>query len=551
MNLKSSMVILSILLAWFSGCKTVGIKNTSLVFSETFGKALIINNICLRDREFFPETPSQLDQRIHLNFDAEGMTLGNAYWMGVMSGLVYPDDKGWADDFSEQFKKMSSRETSNRHEFVQFIDLATSDFEKDRAEQKVKNWYDKFFRETQILWAETNDALLLTFRGTEPEKYQDLLSDLLLLQKSVGTFSGKRTPEKRPDELWQVKDKWSFDSKVHLGFYLTIRPVISKLKKLFGRRGSYDYSINVDGEKVLKSIYFNFLTKQGILDRLIELDEEQTKEALLLMPSWDIPYPVKLAMISNWKKLRDSERQNGLFHMDFDARDAFLGLPVIAMNWQHEPKKIWVNGHSLGGALGTVFSFFTLREGFNIKGLYTYGGPRSGNYGMMRELSLRAMRNGMIKNLVRFVNQNDPVARIPPPVGVVAPPDQWTHFRGRRSIVLDPTTPWGKKLWILPEDIPGFIPDAPIYSGEGVDTADKVRIWSEIQDKQQLLAEKKYLGLAGKVAQSKLDILFPGKISQLDLKALPTWIANHKISHYIDAIGRYAFQGEATYCDRK
>ncbi|HEY9889142.1 MAG TPA: lipase family protein, partial [Candidatus Obscuribacterales bacterium] len=42
-------------------------------------------------------------------------------------------------------------------------------------------------------------------------------------------------------------------------------------------------------------------------------------------------------------------------------------------------KKIWVAGHSLGGALAVLLTATLLADGIPVAGLYTYGAPRVGN----------------------------------------------------------------------------------------------------------------------------------------------------------------------------
>ena len=64
--------------------------------------------------------------------------------------------------------------------------------------------------------------------------------------------------------------------------------------------------------------------------------------------------------------------------------------------------KLWVTGHSLGAALATLCA----SRYDNVQGVYTFGSPRVGNDGFKEKLDA---------NIYRVVNNDDIVARVPPP----------------------------------------------------------------------------------------------------------------------------------------
>ena len=74
-------------------------------------------------------------------------------------------------------------------------------------------------------------------------------------------------------------------------------------------------------------------------------------------------------------------------------------------------KSLWITGHSLGGALGTLvaatFGLQLVNMGFN--GVYTFGQPRIGNVEFAKNFNHRLGAKAF-----RFVNKNDIVTRIPP-----------------------------------------------------------------------------------------------------------------------------------------
>ena len=77
---------------------------------------------------------------------------------------------------------------------------------------------------------------------------------------------------------------------------------------------------------------------------------------------------------------------------------------------------VWIAGHSLGGALATLFAAKVLDEmegGLNVRldGLYTFGSPRVGNPQFERKMTDVAQRNNTA--LVRVRNNHDTVTRVP------------------------------------------------------------------------------------------------------------------------------------------
>ncbi len=102
--------------------------------------------------------------------------------------------------------------------------------------------------------------------------------------------------------------------------------------------------------------------------------------------------------------------KNGGVHAGFWASYETLHDQLIEVLWQKNPKRIWVTGHSLGGALAVVCSYrLMMDEGKEIAGVMTFGQPRVGSPEFCKHMDLQ-LRGRM----VHFVNENDLVPRIPP-----------------------------------------------------------------------------------------------------------------------------------------
>lgn len=101
-------------------------------------------------------------------------------------------------------------------------------------------------------------------------------------------------------------------------------------------------------------------------------------------------------------RLTDWE-QGGKVHRGFkEALDEIWPdlLPYIR-KIQGKGSKIWITGHSLGGALATLCAG---RYG-NVQGVYTFGSPRVGD---------EAFKDKFDVKMYRFVNNYDIVSRVPP-----------------------------------------------------------------------------------------------------------------------------------------
>ncbi|MBI1791157.1 MAG: lipase family protein [Acidobacteria bacterium] len=72
-------------------------------------------------------------------------------------------------------------------------------------------------------------------------------------------------------------------------------------------------------------------------------------------------------------------------------------------------RKVWITGHSLGGALAALAAAQAeMVEGVPVQGLYTYGQPRVGNKAFMDQF------NGVLgSRAFRYVNDKDVVPRVP------------------------------------------------------------------------------------------------------------------------------------------
>nr|VFJ92081.1 MAG: Lipase (class 3) [Candidatus Kentron sp. LFY] len=72
-------------------------------------------------------------------------------------------------------------------------------------------------------------------------------------------------------------------------------------------------------------------------------------------------------------------------------------------------KRIWVTGHSLGGAQCSLYAGMLIEHGYKVYGIYTYASPRPGNGVFEEKLNSR-----VIGPHYRVVNTGDVVPHLPP-----------------------------------------------------------------------------------------------------------------------------------------
>jgi hypothetical protein len=71
-------------------------------------------------------------------------------------------------------------------------------------------------------------------------------------------------------------------------------------------------------------------------------------------------------------------------------------------------KRLWVTGHSLGGALAKLWALWAVARGHEVAGVYTFGQPRVG------DASFATLYNSVLRDRsFRVVHADDIVPRVP------------------------------------------------------------------------------------------------------------------------------------------
>jgi triacylglycerol lipase len=116
---------------------------------------------------------------------------------------------------------------------------------------------------------------------------------------------------------------------------------------------------------------------------------------------------------ANFEAVRDPGPLNGtLVHEGF--QDALFPAVIAITNAIDiigaSDKRIWLTGHSLGGALSSLYAGMMLENGYSIYGIYTFASPRPGD-DMFADTLNTFMASGPH---YRVVNDGDIVPHLPP-----------------------------------------------------------------------------------------------------------------------------------------
>ncbi|MDE2019389.1 MAG: lipase family protein [Patescibacteria group bacterium] len=117
------------------------------------------------------------------------------------------------------------------------------------------------------------------------------------------------------------------------------------------------------------------------------------------------------------------------FLEDISAIDTGVTQQVRGLMNRFPTAKLWITGHSLGGALALLYAVEAVRLGLPIAWVYTFGQPRVG------DAAWAAMYGGFLgRKTVRVVDENDIIPRTPPwlmgyrHAGNLALIEPWNHL---------------------------------------------------------------------------------------------------------------------------
>jgi triacylglycerol lipase len=88
---------------------------------------------------------------------------------------------------------------------------------------------------------------------------------------------------------------------------------------------------------------------------------------------------------------------------------AILKVSAALNIHRSQHKKLWITGHSLGGALCSLYAGMLVEIGLSVDGIYTFASPRPGNGDFAKQLNEK-----ILGPHYRVVNRGDVVPHVPP-----------------------------------------------------------------------------------------------------------------------------------------
>ncbi len=204
--------------------------------------------------------------------------------------------------------------------------------------------------------------------------------------------------------------------------------------------------------------------------------------------------------LSNLRLVR-TKRFYGSVHGGFLGGYLIVQAQILAALAGAANKKIWLTGHSLGGALATVMAA-ELKDAVAIKGIHTFGQPRLGDAAVEQFFA-----DKYPGRFFRFVNDDDLVTRVPPGFRHVG---QLIHFDVQGNLQQAATEA-----------------DAQAIEPPPLDEVEFLEMQREIKEVQ---IATRVAGAPEAAVDASVEGLFPS-------------VSDHNLDHYIAAIRRFAGHG--------
>ena len=190
---------------------------------------------------------------------------------------------------------------------------------------------------------------------------------------------------------------------------------------------SYGYCEDIDVPLFCCKNYFDFFTKKWTIVKETSTDKYYVYNFILWrndeFKKYIVAFPgtneiLELLNEAVHIKLVDYESGNGIKLVNyfkqvaFELKEIFFTKDVLDDIEAHPDYQFIATGHSLGGAVATIFLYEAINKGYldpnrNEPVLITYGQPRTGNENFVLDF------NKKIKNVLRIVRDGDIVVSLP------------------------------------------------------------------------------------------------------------------------------------------
>jgi hypothetical protein len=256
---------------------------------------------------------------------------------------------------------------------------------KSVSDQELNDKYDSIrIGGTQVVWAEHDDFIVISVRGTEPGQIEDMVTDMMAYQLMFDIDERKSENPK------------SYTAFLHTGFNAAFAEVMEKFltRKLFNLRSN-----NKKAGTIPKPLYITGHSLGGAIATLIgsRIIMDNFREWIKANPNSIDGKPTKEAyakrlMRSHSYELRPNETSSQ-FCSNFLSQD---GMPKNISDLENEAKAKLKDGKRTNY--------------IPVKGFYTYGSPRVGD-GTFKKV-IECLSSVTDTTIARFRNNNDIVPTV-------------------------------------------------------------------------------------------------------------------------------------------
>ncbi|KAI9271321.1 Alpha/Beta hydrolase protein [Sporodiniella umbellata] len=275
-------------------------------------------------------------------------------------------------------------------------ELRKSGFDVDRTFRPIA------YKNICAFIVEKENYIMLVFRGTNPLNMQNYITNATYKMTQI------ETAHKKPM------------GKVHQGFWEAM--------------GEYKKD-TVETSEIAENVLRIELDNASIYCTVVSALQATVKIVRFL--SWNLFHHVKEPIDSTWIGPQVDVRSKSMYTQ---AEQYILNLAQSQVPQSRE-KKLFITGHSLGGAMGTIFLGKMLQSNSPLLnffgGLYTFGQPKIGD-----KVFSRAFNAEMTSRIFHHVYNNDIIPRVPNFSDYHTPPGTLVFIGSDYSIALYPPNPY-------------------------------------------------------------------------------------------------------------
>ncbi|GAB5590118.1 hypothetical protein Unana1_05018 [Umbelopsis nana] len=334
-----------------------------------------------------------------------------------------------------------------------YEDVDVIKYELERAGFDVENTFRPIaYKNICAFIAEKDDDILLVFRGTNPLNMANYMTNINISKAEVNS------PYK------------GYMGKVHKGFWEAMGDPVMKRKSSNGANGSTEHgvgstvNIELSGTSVSRTIWtavkaileiLKFLThslshhvRDPVDSRWLgEHIDLRSQNLFVQAESWimglvnrDIDSDDDAAIVPDARDT-DSSSTDEQAAQDKKTKRRSVDNSQRRSNVRHgSRKRLFITGHSLGGALSTIFLAKMLQSNSELlqifSGLYTFGHPKIADTEFAKTFSPR-----MSSKIFHHAYNNDIVTRIPSHDNYSSPPGTLVFIDSAYNITLYPPNP--------------------------------------------------------------------------------------------------------------